>query len=130
MASVPSDFSIEDFERMAEEAVGSLPEVFREAMHNVRIVVENAPGNQLHRKSGYRSSNLLLGLYQGVPLSRRGPDYGTWPVLPDTITIFRENILAVASGPGEVYKVVRDTLIHEIGHHFGMSEREIRAAGY
>jgi predicted Zn-dependent protease with MMP-like domain len=130
MASTPSDFSIEDFERMAGEAVESLPEVFRGAMQNVRIVVEDAPGGPANRRSGYRSSNLLLGLYQGVPLSKRGPDYGTWPVLPDTITIYRLNILAVASGPGEVPKIVRDTLIHEIGHHFGMSEREIRAAGY
>jgi predicted Zn-dependent protease with MMP-like domain len=130
MASAPCDFSLEEFERMAAEAVESLPKIFREAMQNLRIVVEDEPDGQTRRRSGYRSSNLLLGLYQGVPLSKRGPDYGTWPVLPDTISIYRLNILAVASGPGEVQTIVRDTLIHEIGHHFGMSEREIRAAGY
>jgi predicted Zn-dependent protease with MMP-like domain len=96
---------------MAAEAVDSLPEAFRKAMHNVRIVVEDEPDGQMRRRSGYRSSNLLLGLYQGVPLSKRGPDYGTWPVLPDTITIYRLNILAVASGAEEVHPIVRDTLI-------------------
>jgi predicted Zn-dependent protease with MMP-like domain len=130
MASAPSDFSIEDFERMAAEAVESLPDAFRQAMQNVRIVVEDEAPSQFRKRPGYRASNLLLGLYQGVPLSQRGPAYGTWPVLPDTITIFRLNILTVAAGSGEVPKIVRDTLIHEIAHHFGMSEREIRAAGY
>jgi predicted Zn-dependent protease with MMP-like domain len=130
MASGESDFSIEEFERMAEEAVESLPEYFRNAMQNVRIIVDDEPERALRRRGGFRSSNLLLGLYHGVPLSQRGSSYGAWPVVPDTITIYRRNILAVAAGPAEVPKIVRDTIIHEIGHHFGMSEREIREAGY
>jgi len=115
---------------MAEEAVESLPEYFRNAMQNVRIIVDDEPERALRRRGGFRSSNLLLGLYHGVPLSQRGSSYGAWPVVPDTITIYRRNILAVAAGPAEVPKIVRDTIIHEIGHHFGMSEREIREAGY
>jgi predicted Zn-dependent protease with MMP-like domain len=130
MHSEPSEYSLEDFERIAEAAVVSLPHIFRKAMENVRIVVENDPPGEAGRKSGYRSKHLLLGLYQGVPLTHRGPSYGTWPVVPDTITIFRSTILAVAAVPGEVPNIIRDTLIHEIGHHFGMSEHEIRAAGY
>jgi predicted Zn-dependent protease with MMP-like domain len=130
MALGRTDFSMKDFERMAEEAVESLPTMFRDAMQNVRIIVENEPESASRRRGGFRSSNLLLGLYHGVPLSQRGTAYGAWPVVPDTITIYRLNILEVAAGPAEVPKIVRDTIIHEIGHHFGMDEQEIREAGY
>jgi len=118
----------EEFERVAGEVFESLPAPFRGAIDNVRIVVEDRP--QGRTKAGYRPGTILLGLYEGVPLTKRDTSYGAYPVLPDTITLYRDNIAAVARTDEEMRGVLRDTLIHEIGHYFGMSEREIRAAGY
>jgi len=108
----------------------ALPEPFRAAFDNVRIIIEDVPGDEPRRRKGYRPGSILLGLYEGIPLTRRGTDYGMYPVVPDTITLYRENILAVARSAEDVPAVIRDTLIHEVGHYFGMNEREIRAAGY
>jgi len=118
----------EEFERAAEEIFEALPEPFRGAIDNVRIVVEDRPRGA--PRAGYRPGTLLLGLYEGVPLTKRGSSYGAYAVVPDTITLYRDNIAAVSRTDEEVRGVLRDTLIHEIGHYFGMSEREIRAAGY
>ncbi|HUI08809.1 MAG TPA: metallopeptidase family protein [Bacteroidota bacterium] len=118
----------EEFERIAQEVFDALPAPFRGAIDNVRIVVEDRPRRAV--RAGYRPGTLLLGLYEGVPLTRRGASYGAYAVVPDTITLYRENIGAVARDDEELKGVLRDTLIHEIGHYFGMSEREIRAAGY
>jgi len=118
------------FEAMVDEEFAALPEKFRAAMDNVHIVVEDVPRRPLPVRGGTRSGTVLLGLYEGIPLTRRGTDYGVYPVLPDRITLFRTNIELVAGSPSRVRAVVRDTLIHEIGHYFGMSEREIRRAGY
>jgi predicted Zn-dependent protease with MMP-like domain len=73
---------------------------------------------------------MLLGLYEGVPLPRRGIDYGVVPVMPDTITLFQNNIESIARSESDVRRQIRETLIHEIAHHFGMDEDEIREAGY
>jgi len=117
-----------EFERVVQEVFDALPAPFRDAIDNVRIVVEDRP--QRATRAGYRPGTLLLGLYEGIPLTKRGSSYGAYAVVPDTITLYRENIGAVSRSDDEVRAVLRDTLIHEIGHYFGMSEREIRAAGY
>ena len=120
----------EEFEKVAQEVFDALPERFRSAIDNVRVVVEEAdPGTRAWRK-GYHPRGILLGLYEGVPLTRRGTWYGMSPVTPDTITLFKASIESVARNDDEIRAVLRDTLIHEIGHYFGMSEREIRDAGY
>jgi predicted Zn-dependent protease with MMP-like domain len=73
---------------------------------------------------------MLLGLYEGVPLSRRGTSYGAYPVVPDRITLFQRNIEATAGSEEELRERIREVMVHEIAHHFGMSEKEIRDAGY
>ena len=73
---------------------------------------------------------MLLGLYEGIPLTRRGAEYGVYPVVPDTITLYQKNIEAVSRSDEEVRGTIRDVLIHEIGHYFGMTDAEIRKAGY
>ncbi len=115
----------ERFEQIVEEEFERVPDLFRQKLENVRIVVEEEPGSQRLRSRG-----LLLGLYEGVPLSKRGSDYGVYPVIPDTITLFRKNIESIAANEEEVRYQIRMTLIHEIGHYYGMSEAEIRRAGY
>ncbi len=120
----------EEFERVVQEVFDSLPALFRGSIENVSIVVEDRPGERITSRRGIRSGGILLGLYEGVPLNKRGIDYGVWPVLPDRITLFRENLEAVSGSDRELRENIRDTLIHEIGHYYGMTERQIREAGY
>jgi predicted Zn-dependent protease with MMP-like domain len=120
----------EEFEKVAQEVFESLPDTFRMAIDNVRIIVEEGVPDLKVGRRGYHPGGILLGLYEGIPLSRRGPAYGMYPILPDTITLFKSSIEAIARSDGEVRLILRDTLIHEIGHYFGMSERQIRDAGY
>jgi predicted Zn-dependent protease with MMP-like domain len=120
----------EEFEKVAQDVFDSLPRPFRDAIDNVRIVVEDRPSRETGSRIGYRPGTLLLGLYEGIPLTKRGTSYGMYAVVPDRITLYLENIRAVAAGDDRVREVIRDTLIHEIGHYFGMDEQQIRAAGY
>ncbi len=120
----------EEFERVAQGVFDALPERFRGAIDNVRIIVVDGEPEVPAFRRGYRPRGLLLGLYEGIPLTRRGTGYGMYPVMPDTITLFRRNIESISRTEEEIRAVIRDTLIHEIGHYFGMSEQEIRDAGY
>jgi predicted Zn-dependent protease with MMP-like domain len=113
------------FEQIVEEEFEALPDLFRQHLENVRIVVEDQPE---HQRAQDRS--ILLGLYQGIPLNKRGNDYGMYPVIPDTITLYCANIERVAQSVEETRRQIRQTLIHEIGHYYGMSEADIRRAGY
>jgi predicted Zn-dependent protease with MMP-like domain len=115
----------QQFERIVEEEFERLPTLFRERLENVRIVVEDQPTS---RHAHHRAT--LLGLYEGIPLNRRGSDYGVYPVIPDTITLFQDNIESVSADDAEARRQIRTTLIHEIGHYYGMSEADIRRAGY
>lgn len=123
------DADREAFERLLEEEFDRLPERFRSAMENVHIVVDDGDGAG-RRRGGTRSGGTLLGLYEGIPLTKRGADYGVYPVVPDRITLFRRSIQRAAGSNDDVRRLVRMVLIHEIGHYFGMTEAELRAAGY
>jgi predicted Zn-dependent protease with MMP-like domain len=114
----------EEFEKIVEEEYEALPVRFRATMDNIRIIVEDSP------PQGRRGGGMLLGEYRGIPRSKRGADYGMYPVVPDTITLFKENLEALAAVEPDLRRHIRETLIHEIGHYFGMSEAEIRRAGY
>ena len=118
------------FEKAAHEIFDGLPPFFKERLENVYVVVEDSPWPELIRRMKLQSSSMLLGLYEGVPINKRGTSYGSYPILPDRITLFRENILRVVDGEEKIREKIREVLIHEIGHHFGMSEEEIRRAGY
>jgi len=107
----------ERFEAMVAEALDGLPEELGELMSNVAVVVE-------HRK-GPRG---LLGLYRGIPLTRRTTSYSG--VLPDRITIYRHAICAVCSSEAEVVEQVRRTVVHEVGHHFGIGDARLRQLGW
>lgn len=109
------------FEDVVEAAYNHLPALFKRKIENVEVVVEDVP-----QSAGKNS--MLLGLYHGVPLTKRGTWYGTTPVLPDRISLYQRNIEQVCSSDQEIRKKVYEVLCHEIGHYFGMSEAEIRKA--
>lgn len=121
---------LEEFERLAQEAFDSLPKELQERVENVHIVVEEQPGMDTVRKMRLPSPGSLLGLYEGIPLTRRDSNYGVFPVVPDKITLYRKNIARVAGTDDRIRVTIRDVLIHEIAHHYGMDEDQIRDAGY
>ncbi len=115
--------SMERFRELVADALDELPVQFQALMQNVEVVVQEEPSPELARQF----QGLLLGLYQGVPLNRR-----SWMgmQLPDKISIYRRNILRVCADEEQIREQVKTTVMHEIGHHFGMNERELRDAGY
>ncbi len=111
------------FENLVKEAVDGLPEEFQEKMENVNIVVEAKPSDEILKQQGIRQPNILLGLYHGVPLKKRGVRYAN--VLPDVITIYQESIEMLCKNGSEMREKVREVFMHELGHHFGMSEEDL-----
>lgn len=114
-----------EFSNLVGEALETIPQDFVEKLDNVSIVVEDYPTTQQVRKIGSRG--ILLGLYEGVPKTRRGR-YGIGPTLPDKITIFRIPILSLARNKSHLKDLVRNTVVHEIAHHFGMDEEMVLSA--
>jgi predicted Zn-dependent protease with MMP-like domain len=119
--------SKEEFETIAQQAFDSLPKDFTDRVDNVHIVVEDSPNDDALAKSGATVTS-LLGLYQGIPLTRRTTWYGTYPTVPDTISLYQSNIEAVCGTREEIEKRITEVLFHELGHYFGMNEKEIRYA--
>ena len=117
----------ERFEEIAEEVYDSLPNIFGNRIDNVHIVVEDYPNEDDIRKT-HSDKMLLLGLYQGVPLTHRGTWYGASPTTPDKISLYQKNIESVCRNDEEVSHRIREVLLHELGHYFGMNEAEIRNA--
>lgn len=122
--------SREQFEILTQEIFDSLPEQFQRNMENVRIAIEDVPTRETLKKTGFHSPSDLLGLYEGIPLNQRGTSYGMHPVFPDKISLYKDNIERDARNDQELRESIRDTLIHEIAHYYGMNEDEVRAAGY
>ena len=118
------------FEHIVEQTFDKLPSQFKNVIENLGVVVEDYPTEELVTKLRLRSKHDLLGLYQGVPLTARNSWYGTMPVVPDKISLYQKNIEAQCSTEDQIVDKIYEVLIHEIGHYFGMSEDEIRAAGY
>ena len=114
----------ERFEQLVVEAVDSLPEEFRDKLENIDVVVEDRPTPNQLAESGVKRGVTLLGLYQGVPLTRRGRHYGL--VTPDKITIFQKPIEAICRNDAGVKAEIRRVVQHEIAHHFGISDARLR----
>ena len=120
----------EEFEQLVSQAFDQLPEQFHRAIENLHVVVEDYPDGETVAQMNLRSKHDLLGLYQGIPLNRRGQWYGMVPVVPDKISLYQKNIERGDWSGQRIQEKIREVLIHEIGHYFGMTEDEIRAAGY
>jgi predicted Zn-dependent protease with MMP-like domain len=112
------------FEQLVGEAIDSLPSEFRDKLDNVVVTIEDEPSLEQRTKLHLRPWTNLLGLYEWVSLQGRASTYA--PILPDKITIFKLPILAISKEPDDIKRQVRSTVLHEIAHHFGFSDEEIR----
>jgi predicted Zn-dependent protease with MMP-like domain len=124
--------SHEHFELLVEQALTEIPETLWNKIDNVAVVIEDWPSSQQLASVGMRGDGskhgLLLGLYEGVPLTARTHHYGLVP--PDKITIFRGPILRVCPPSEEAIRTqVRRTVLHEIAHHFGISDERLHELG-
>ena len=115
----------ERFQQLVLEAVTLIPRRFRREIKNLALVVEDEPDEALLDEMEIEPPDSLYGLYQGTPLPERSWDYGN--NLPDRITIYQRPIEEDCEDEDEVRAVIGETLIHEVGHYFGMSEDEIEA---
>jgi predicted Zn-dependent protease with MMP-like domain len=113
----------EKFEQLVVEAMTLIPKRFRREMKNLAVVVEDEPSADLLDELEIEPPDSLYGLYQGTPLPERSWGHGN--VLPDRVTLFQKVIEEEAEDEDEVRGVIGETLIHEVGHYFGLSEEEI-----
>lgn len=118
--------SDEEFEQLVNAGIEAIPKKFLALLDNVAVTIEQEPNPAQVKTYQLTHGRTLLGLYEGVPQSKRGTNYTA--VLPDKITIFRGPILRIAQEPDRIKQMVKDTVWHEIAHHFGMDEQEVRNA--
>ena len=124
----PTDITFEDFQTYVAEALETLPDEIKAMMSNVAVTVAEYPTEAQKRSVGLGPGRSLYGLYQGVPLTQRTSYYGMVP--PDRITIFMYPMVYHFPTPDGIRRQVQKTVLHEIGHHFGMSEKQLRDLGY
>lgn len=122
---IPTRIDRAAFTRLVEESIDSLPQRFRKLLENVAVLVEDVPSPETMRDMGLRSPYQLFGLYHGIPLDKRGSYYGNVP--PDVVVIYQLPIERACATEDEIREQVRDTVVHEVGHFFGLSESELRA---
>ncbi|MDD5606248.1 MAG: metallopeptidase family protein [Candidatus Pacebacteria bacterium] len=113
MRTILSD---QEFEKLVKQGIDLIPENILKKLENIEICIED---KYLFNKSG----SLVLGLYQGIPKIKR---WGYGQVLPDKITIFKKSIEKIAKDQKDIKKIIAKTVYHEIAHHFGYSEKEVR----
>lgn len=122
------DVSEDRFEELVVEALDGIPEPFASHLENVNIVVEEEPSPEDLTETGVEPGGTLFGLYQGVPQTER--DSGYTFVMPDKISIYRTPILEACSTTEEVVEEVTITVVHEIAHHFGISDERLEELGW
>ena len=111
------------FELLVEEALEQIPEEFIKLFENITVMVKDRPPGETYKKTGTSRSHLILGTYHGVPYKHRGPFYGNTP--PDVITIYQEPIEEICTTEEDIKNKVREVVLHEVGHYFGLSEKEL-----
>ena len=113
------------FERLVADALETMPRRFRQAVRNVAVIVEDAPSPELLAAMGIDPPDTLFGLYEGVPLPDR--DWGHGNALPDRITLFQVPIEEASRSENDILVTIGETVVHEFGHYFGLTEEEIEA---
>jgi predicted Zn-dependent protease with MMP-like domain len=124
---MPLILSHSEFEEIVAEALDDLPAFVQEKMSNIEVLIQPYPSRTHLSQAQLPAGHTLLGLYQGVPLTERSHWYAAVP--PDTITLFQGPIERSAGSRGRVVDVVRRTVIHEVAHHFGISDDRLRELG-
>jgi predicted Zn-dependent protease with MMP-like domain len=117
----------EKFEQLVAKAIDNLPDEFCARMENVDVVVADSPTRYQLSEPQRRRGETLLGLYEGVPLTRRSQNYGL--VAPDKITIFQKPIESMCRNDAEIIVEVQKVVRHEIAHHFGISDARLKQLG-
>jgi predicted Zn-dependent protease with MMP-like domain len=112
------------FERLVADALATVPRRFRNALQNLVILVEDEPSRELLKEMEIEPPDTLLGLYQGTPLPERHWGHGN--VLPDRVLLFQGPLERTSTDEDDLVVAIGETLIHEIGHYFGLSEEEIQ----
>ncbi|MBI2246571.1 MAG: metallopeptidase family protein [Armatimonadetes bacterium] len=116
------------FEVLVLEALESIPDLIRERMQNVDVVIEDWPTDEQLVALGMAPDELLFGLYEGTPLIERGITVD--PMLPDKITIFQGPLEDACETDREIEEEIRKTVVHEVAHHFGIDEERLEELGY
>ena len=115
----------EEFNRLITRAMDELPQKYIEGLDNVAIVYEDAPTEEQKIKMKIDRHHLLLGLYEGIPLTHRGNGYSF--VLPDKITLFKHPIQAVSHDEASLFEQIKRTLWHEMAHYYGLNHAQMDA---
>lgn len=118
--NIPSD---EEFEKMINDGIARLHKLYQENLNNVGFVISDEPTSAQRQELKLRCNETLFGLYQGIPLTKRGSGYNL--VLPDKITIFKLPIVAVSKTIDEIAEHVRHTVWHEVAHYYGLNHGQI-----
>ena len=120
--------SQDEFSRLVSEAIATIPPQFASRMENLSVEVHPRPTRQLAGNADVRNWRNLLGLYHGVPLTEKSVDAGVdWP---ERIYIFQHNIESICDTEDQIVEQVRTTILHEVGHHFGMDEDDLDELGF
>jgi predicted Zn-dependent protease with MMP-like domain len=127
---MPYSVSKAEFARLVENALSELPSPFAEFLEEVPVQIQDHPSRALLRSLGLEDDELLLGLYQGANLAERSELEGRGTPMANHILIFQEDIELVSETEADLIREVRTTVLHEIGHHFGMSEQDLEQLGY
>ena len=125
---MPCHVSKAEFARYVEQALAELPEPFASHLEQITVEIKDRPTRKQLRDVGLEDDELLFGLYQGVSLLNRSVEHSG--VLPDRILIFQEDHELACDSPAELVQEIRKTVLHEIGHHFGMDEDDLDEVGY
>jgi len=116
------------FERLVADALDGLPDAILRMLDNVAVVVADAPTEHQRQRVRLADDEDLLGLYEGIPLTERTSGYGA--VLPDKVTIFQRAIEAQCDSEAELVAEVRQTVVHELAHHLGISDARLIELGF
>lgn len=119
------NLSDEEFDQLITRAMDELPQEYIKGLDNVAIVYADDPDEYQRQKAQLQENSLLFGLYEGIPLTKRGTNYTF--VLPDKITLFKNPILYVSGGPEQLFEQIKRTLWHEIAHYYGLDHGRIHS---
>lgn len=122
------NLSNKEFDRIVQQAIRRIPEEIRQHLDNMIISVQKRPSKELMREMGLPPGELLLGVFQGVPLVERSVTEP--PLYPDTILLFQMPLQEMCSSPAELEEQIEITVVHEVAHYLGFSEEQLNDLGY